>query len=159
MFRFPVLTKPYALDNLNAVKLFLYWLRRALPLEAVAWQFQVSRSTATRTIDRVIDAMKTQFVPSHLGFGPEHMFEGKPFTRELVHDELSTWIAEQIGKKIFKKKVAGIADGTYIYMMNFGGFAGNKKLYSGQKKRTLSKVNKLDKLLMQLENLFLAEQC
>ena len=114
----------------------------------------MSTSTAIRTIDRVVDAMTKQFVPHHLGFGPEHMFEGKPFTRELVHDELSTWIAEQIGKKIFKKKVTGIADGTYIYLMNFGGFSGNKKLYSGQKKRTLSKVNKLEAVFQDFEFLY-----
>ena len=37
-------------------------------------------------------------------------------------------------------KIVGVADGTYVYSQNFGGFEGNKELFSGHKLRTLQKV-------------------
>lgn len=121
-------------------KLFLCWFRLALPNRAVCTLFKVSEGTVHNVLLLIIDSLRKHYVPYHLGFGPLHQYEGEPFTRELVNGKLSTWISQEIGKKVFQKNVSGVADGTYIYLTNFGGFQGNKKLYSGQKKRPLSKV-------------------
>ena len=133
-------TKQHSLSPLHMTKVFLCWLRLAIPHRALATLFDVSEGTIRDAISIVITSLGRDFVPYHLGFGPQHKFNGKRVTRDLVNGELSTWISKQIGEKVFKSEPSGIADGTYIYLMNFGGFEGNKKLYSGQKKRLLSKV-------------------
>ena len=141
-FRFPQqITKPYKLSHLSMTKVFLAWLRLAIPQRALATLFEVDEGTVKDAIDIVMTSLIQDFVPNHLGFGPQHKYNGKPVTRDLVNGELSTWLSQQIGKKIFKRNLSGVADGTYIYLMNFGGFEGQKKLYSGQKKRKLSKVS------------------
>lgn len=140
-FRFPKdVTKPHVLSHLSMTKVFLAWFRLALPVRALATLFGVSLGTVTDAIEIVMKSLSEDFVPHHLGFGDQHKYKGQPLTRDLVNGELSTWIAQQIGKRIFNKNPSGVADGTYIYIMNFGGFEGNKLLYSGQKKRLLSKV-------------------
>lgn len=136
------MTKDSKLSSLEKVKVFLVWFRLALPLRAIARLFWCSTTPILDAISELIKLLDKQFVPHHLGFGPLHKFNGEKVTRDLVHSELSTWISQKIGQKVFKTNMSGVADGTYIYIMNFGGFEGNKMLYSGQKKRTLSKVQK-----------------
>ena len=55
----------------------------------------------------------------------------KPFTKELVFSELSSWMSLQIADTFWNKvKVISVADGTYIYCEKAGGFWGNKELFS-----------------------------
>ena len=124
--------------------MFLAWLKLSIPLRALSTLFGVDEKTISNTIDIVIKAFERDFVPYHLGFGSQHFYNGENgperVTRDLVNGELSTWISQQIGEKVFDMNSSGVADGTYIYLQSFGGFEGQKKLYSGQKKRKLSKL-------------------
>ena len=91
------------------------------------------------------DQLCTDFVPLHYGFGPEHMVscaDGmKPFTKELVFSELSSWMSLQTADTFWNKvKVIGVADGTNIYCEKPGGFWGNKELFSAHKLCALQKV-------------------
>jgi len=135
-----------ALTKKEKVLLFLYHMRVNPPLRVISKQFFVHRRTAARYINRVRDALLRGFVPFHYGFGDQHVVtcddgSKRKFTKELVFGELSSWMSLKIAERFWDGvRIISIADGTYIYCENFGGFAGNKELYSGHKMRHLQKV-------------------
>ena len=122
---------------------FIIWYA---PLRVISRQFKIHRRTAGRYIERVRDAICRDFVPLHYGFGKKHFVlcdDGvvRQFTQELVFGELSSCMSSKISEKFWNDvKITAVGDGTYIYCQHFGGFAGNKELFSGHKSRTLQKV-------------------
>ena len=100
----------------------------------------------SRYIECVRLALWTDFVPLHYGFSDKHFVKcddgvKRKFTKELVFGELSSWISLKIADRFWDRvKIIAVGDGTYIYSENFGGFLGNKELFSGHKLRCLQKV-------------------
>lgn len=115
--------------------MFLMWMRLGDPQIALGVFFNVSQSTVSRTIDRVIELSMKTFVPSNLGFGPLH-----DLSSDRIKKDLSTWLSRAISESVLEADLLGVADGTYIYCMSVGSFEGNKRLYSIHKKRCLLKV-------------------
>ena len=86
------------------------------------------------------------FVPLHYGFGDKHFVKCddgsiKQFTKKLVLEELSWWISVEIAETFWGKVfVTGVVDGTSFLCQSFGGYIGNKELYSVHKAHSLQKV-------------------
>ena len=116
---------------------FLYHMRVNPPIRVIAKQFQVHRRTVERFFKRVRKALCNDFVPMHYGFTDKHFVKCEDgvkrlFSKELVFGELSSWISLKIALEFWKGvKIVAVADGTYIYCENFGGFEGNKELFLG----------------------------
>lgn len=129
----------YLLPPLQQTKLFLVWFRIAMPQQVLAAAFGLESQQQPRvgeTIRRVIDLATTNFVPCHLGFGPQHDID----LDKIISEEFQKEIACLIGKKVWDGHVVGVADGTYIYSQSIGDFFGHKYLYSTHKHRPLSKA-------------------
>ena len=135
-----------ALSKKEQVMVFLYHMRVNPPLRVIAKQFNIDKRTVSRYIERVRLALCTDFVPLHYGFSDKHFVKcddgvKRKFTKELVFGELSSWISLKIADRFWDRvKIIAVGDGTYIYSENFGGFLGNKELFSGHKLRCLQKV-------------------
>ena len=108
----------------------------------ISKQFGIHRST----VARYIVSMRTRdVVPLHYGFVDQHFVkcddgQNRPFTKDLVFGELSTWMSLEIAEKLWNgENILDVGDGTYIYCENFDGFFGNTELFSGHKMRTFAK--------------------
>lgn len=115
-----------AKDARNALIMFLMRLRKASSFEHIANTFGVSRSKATKDIDKARRALETDFVPKFLGFanlGRERLLENTTDLARLLHGKNN------------RDTLITIWDGTYIYCNKSANFEFQKLTFSGQKNR------------------------
>lgn len=124
--------------DVTDLKTFLFWFKHANVYRVIHVFFQLSVGLVGQRLKCVRQALYEKFVPCHLGFGVEHKL-----TMDRIRNDLSTWMCKAVSENLFKRWVVAVIDGTYIFCMNFGGFLGQKLLYSLHKKRRLSKVRKI----------------
>lgn len=114
----------------TALYMFLMRLRKGFTYEDIGMNFGVSRTTASKNINKARNALKREFIPLHLGF--------ENLSREFLIDN-STRAARLLYNDGDSDKVITIWDATYIFCNKSRNYGFQKLTYNSQKKRNYVK--------------------
>ncbi|KAL0850182.1 hypothetical protein ABMA28_012054 [Loxostege sticticalis] len=125
---------PILSENSNhprtALGLYLLKSRTGDSHDRIASLFQISKSSLGRLLAKARDALKTQFVPLHLG--TNHISRNDLMSRNLL-------IPEGLFGDALNRRAIIICDGTYVYLQKSSNYFFQKKSYSLHKYRNLVK--------------------
>lgn len=119
-------------NKVQALLVYLFWLRTGLGHDRVAAIFQLDRRDVKRYLDQVRDSLLLYFVPNYLGVN--HL-------SRIQIQEQTTPMAKELflNGNANKDSIILVADGTYFYCDKSSYNDFQARSYSGQKNRHLMK--------------------
>jgi hypothetical protein len=121
----------HARSTKTSLGIFLFKMKAGISNKVISTIFNISRSSLTRAISSVRQALMQTFVSQNLGLG--HI------TREDVIRNHTRPLAQTLFGDITESQAIVVFDGTYIYIQKSGNFHFQRRTYSLHKGRPLVK--------------------